>query len=256
MSGLETMLALRVAGATGAAMLGALAALPAKSHNHRLLCALVSFAAGSLLAVAVFHMLPEAAELTGASPAAVATAAGMALFWAIGRFLYFVCPACTATHQEKGYLNLGLLMIVAMTLHSVTDGIAMTAGSLAGVSDHAAHPDRALGTLVFIAVSYHKVPEGMALMTVCRMAGWSTPKSLLTTFLVELTTGLGALTGLLLRGLSAAGLGALLGLVAGSFLYVVLFALLKEMWEHEKAPIFVYSGLGLASILLLGLVLH
>jgi zinc transporter ZupT len=113
-----------------------------------------------------------------------------------------------------------------------------------------------LGLLIFVAVSYHKVPEGMALMTVCRMSGFTVARSLGLTFLVEMTTGLGALVGLLLQGLSTQGLGLLLGVVAGSFLYVVFFAILKEMWEHERAPIFTSSGLGLLSIVALGYFVH
>lgn len=252
MNSLDTLLTLRVVGATAAAMLGALSSIPAKSHNHRLLCALVSFAAGGLLGVSIFHIVPEAVELAGVLPALAYVAVGMALFWAVGRFLYFICPACTATHQEKGYLSLGLLMIVAMALHSMTDGIAMTAGSLASHAEHLPDGGRQLGLLVFVAVSYHKIPEGMALMTVCRMAGYSLGKALGVTLLVELTTGLGALIGLLLQGMTATGLGLLLGLVAGSFLYVVFFAILKEMWVHEKSPILLYSGVGLLSILVLG----
>lgn len=239
----EGLLLLRVLMATGAAVLGAGIALPVKQTSHRVMCALVSFAAGGLLAVTAFHIVPESFELTGFS-AAGAMVIGLALFWIVGRYLHTVCPACYASHQESGYLRLGWLMIATMALHSLTDGFAITAGH-----EVEAHHGRELGLLILIAVSYHKVPEGLALMGVARMSGFSKAKALITTVLVEATTGLGALVGLLVLGAPPYILGVLLGFIGGSFLYVVLFALLKEMWLHEKTPILIYAGLGMASIL-------
>lgn len=246
-SSAQGLLLLRVVGATGAALLGGMLALPVPRTSHRLMCALVSFAAGGLLAVAALHVIPETAELLGPARAGAAVLAGLIGFWTVGRFVYFVCPACSASHQEKGYVRLGWLMIVAMTLHSLTDGLAITAGYEA---DH--HAGAQLGLLIFIAVSYHKVPEGLALMGVMRMAGLRAGAALGATALAELTTGIGALAGLLLLGLSPGAMGVLLGVVGGSFLYVVLFAMLKEMWVHEKTSILLYASLGAASIVVLG----
>jgi len=240
----EGLLLLRVLAATGAAVLGAGIALPVKQTSHKVMCALVSFAAGGLFAVTAFHIMPESFELAGFYAAAGATAVGLALFWIVGRYLYFVCPACYASHQESGYLRLGWLMITTMALHSLTDGFAITAGHEAAL-----HHSNKLGLLILLAVSYHKVPEGLALMGVARMSGFSKAKAFIITVLVETTTGLGALIGLLVLGAPPYTLGILLGFIGGSFLYVVLFALLKEMWLHEKTPILFYAGLGMASIL-------
>jgi zinc transporter ZupT len=66
---------------------------------------------------------------------------------------------------------------------------------------------------------------------------------------VELTTALGAFLGLfLLGGASEQVLGMTLGFVAGSFLYTVGFATLKEMLEHERGSIILYAILGAVSI--------
>ncbi|MBW3624809.1 MAG: ZIP family metal transporter [Armatimonadetes bacterium] len=242
---------LRILGATAAALLGALIALPGRT-SHRLLCALVSFAAGGLLGVTLTHLLPETTHLIGFGPGIASIAAGLAAFYLIGRYVYALCPACNATQSEKGFFQLGILMMVAMGLHSLTDGLAIVAGAgLEGTASTGAE----LGLLIFIAVSYHKIPEGMALMTVLRGAGYRRPRALGITFLIEMATGLGALLGLLFLNLNPAQMGWLLGVVAGSFLYIVFFAILKEMWEHEKGPIFFYTGLGFVSIWLLEQVL-
>jgi ZIP family zinc transporter len=128
-----------------------------------------------------------------------------------------------------------------MSIHSTVDGLAISAGSAALSS---------IGLVILFAVSYHKIPEGLALVSVARLAGYGRWKALGVTVLVELTTALGALIGLLfLNGVSELWLGIILGLVAGSFLYTVGFALLKEMYAHEKGSIFLYLALGFVSML-------
>lgn len=244
-----SLILLRILGATGAAVLGAFIGLPGRA-SHRMLCALVSFAAGGLLGVTATHLLPETTHLLGMGWGIASIAGGLALFYLIGRYVYALCPACNATQSEKGFFQLGILMMVAMSLHSLTDGLAIVAGT--GLEGNA-RSGTELGLLIFVAVSYHKIPEGMALITVLRGAGYNKLRAFLITTLIELTTGLGALIGLLFLNLDPTQLGVLLGVVAGSFLYIVFFAILKEMWEHEKGSIVFYTGLGFVSIWLLGL---
>lgn len=240
------LIALRALIAMTAAAIGGLLGLGRKRVSHRVLCALVSLAAGALLSVTAVHIIPETIEIVGVIPALLTLAAGTLIFAAIGKYVYFLCPACaaSATEHESGYLRLGLLMMVAMGIHSTVDGLAISAGSEAMSS---------IGLLILVAVSYHKIPEGLALVCVARLAGYGRGKALLVTVLVELTTALGAFIGLLfLREASHFWLGITLGLVAGSFLYTVGFALLKEMYAHEKSSIFIYVILGFVSMLLIG----
>ncbi len=214
-----------------------------------MLCALVSLAAGALLAVTALHIIPETVEIAGIVPGIISLVIGTLIFAAIGKYVSFLCPACAAsvTEHDSDYLRLGYLLIVAMGIHSTVDGLAISAGSEA---------KSAIGLLILVAVSYHKIPEGLALVCVARLAGYTRGRALLTTVLVELTTALGAFSGLALLGeISHFWLGITLGLVAGSFLYTVGFALLKEMYEHEKGSIVIYVILGFVSMLLMGTLL-
>jgi len=215
--------------------------------SHRVLCGMVSFAAGALLAVTIVHVAPEAVELVGAAPAIASVVGGTLVFAGIGKYVYFLCPACaaSATEHGTGYLRLGVLLMVALGIHSTVDGLAISAGTATS----------SIGLLILFAVSYHKVPEGLALASVARLAGYSRAKALALTILLELTTALGAFVGLLfLRSVTQFWFGIILGVVAGSFLYTVGFALLKEMYAHEKGSIILYVALGFASMLALGAV--
>lgn len=240
------MIALRAVIAILAAALGGLLGMGKKRISHRVLCGLVSIAAGALLGVTVGHILPETTKMLGMLPGLASVALGTLAFAAIGKYVYFLCPACAASavEHDTGYLRLGMLLMIAMGIHSTVDGLAIAAGSEVVSS---------IGVLVLLAVSYHKVPEGLALVSVARLAGYSRAKALGVTLLIELTTALGAFIGLVfLHGVSELWLGITLGVVAGSFLYTVGFALLKEMYAHEKGSIILYVALGFVSILALG----
>lgn len=230
-----------------AATVGALIGLAAKEISHRALCALVSFAAGALLAVTILQIIPEAVEMAGWGSTLASVAVAVVFFYLIGKYVSYICPACAASvaDQQGAYLRLGILLMVALGLHSTVDGLAIAVGAEAAP---------VLGVLVLFAVSYHKVPEGLALASVARLAGMSRVRSLLITILIQLTTGLGAFIGLFIatRGLSEHWLGLILGHAGGSFLYVVGFALFMEIREHEKAPIITYLALGFLAIAVTG----
>lgn len=232
-----------------AAVVGGVLAAFVGRIGHRLLCGMISFAAGALLAVSILDILPEAAELGGLVPVLVAAPLGFALFYAIGRWLYVICPACNATalDAERGYLRLGLLLLISISLHAFMDGLAIAAG-------HEAMPG--LGIVILFAVSYHKVPEGLSLTSLAMASGAKPARAVVLTALVELITGAGALVGLALHGVPPRLLGLVLGVVAGSFLYVVVFALLREMWEHERRTIVLDAALGFLSIVIVGWVVR
>ena len=228
-----------------AATAGGLFALGRSGVSHRVLCAFVSFAAGSLLAVTVIHIVPETAYILGVGLTVLTLAGGIVVFGVIGKYVSVLCPACAASATDAGYLRLGILLMIAMGVHSTVDGLAIGAGSVTLSS---------IGLMIVLAVSYHKIPEGLALVSVARLAGYGRAKALGVTVLIELTTALGAFAGFIfLPGGSQLMLGITLGIVAGSFLYTIGFALLKEMYAHERASIFLYVGLGFASIVVLSM---
>lgn len=253
MSEAANLIVIRAAIAILAAGVGGLAGVIWKKPSHRTLCGLVSLAAGALLAVTAVEIIPEAAEIEGVGwmRAIFAAAVGMTFFYLIGKYVYYMCPACaaSATEVKSGYLRLGVLFMAALVIHSTVDGLAIAAAS---GTNH-----ERLALLVLFAVSYHKIPEGLALVSITRLAGFARWKSLVITLLIELTTGVGAFIGLFAIGrFSEFWLGMTLGFIGGSFLYVVGFALLREMMEHESKSILTYFALGFISIVMAGLLMQ
>src|SRR5215475_11193111 len=97
--------------------------------EHKPLCTLISFAAGTLLGVTMFAILPES---FGAYPwwaVLLALITGYALFFFISKHVHHVCPACAASHFDidatRHFSEIATALIVAMAIHSTTDGLAL-----------------------------------------------------------------------------------------------------------------------------------
>ncbi len=228
--------------AIAAAGLGAWTAVGLKRINHLVLCVLISFAAGALLAVSAIEIIPEVVQAVGWSKALASIVSGYFLFFLITRFIFHICPACAATHTEVNFKAVTGAMIVALSVHSFMDGLAISSGVL----------DKAhVGFLIFLAVAYHKFPEGMALTLIARGSGMSRLKSFFLTLTLEATTtALGGFFGLLPWMAHTEGwIALILGHVAGGFLFLVIHALLSEAIKHHPRSTLLATFTGAASIL-------
>lgn len=94
---------------------------------HRL-SLLVAAAMGTLLAVTLFDVLPEARQSLPWPALIVACASGYLLLWAVGKYVYHICPACAIHDLEEASPQLaktaGLLM-AALGLHCIMDGLGI-----------------------------------------------------------------------------------------------------------------------------------
>src|ERR671936_2939463 len=97
--------------------------------EHKPLCALISFAAGTLLGVTLFAILPESLNESGAWPLVGAAATGYLLFYLISKHVHHVCPACAASHFDadatRHFSEIATALVVALAIHSTTDGLAL-----------------------------------------------------------------------------------------------------------------------------------
>lgn len=246
--GFRQLILLRLVIAVAAAGFGSVVAVSFKKISHRGLCLLISFAAGALLAVALFDIFPEAVHQAGLVGAVISFATGYLLFYLITKFVFHICPACAATHTEANFKALTWAMIAALSVHSFMDGLAIYSGCMS-----ASH----IGLLVLLAVAYHKVPEGMALTLVALGSGMSRPRAFIITFGIEaLTTLAGGLAGLAsLFPQSARWIGYLLGHVGGGFVFLVIHALLSEVIKHHPRSTILAALVGALSMVLAGFVM-
>lgn len=212
----------------------------------RRLTLLVYAAMGTLLAVTLFDILPDAKALLAWPAFLLAGASGYLLFWLLGKYVYHICPACSigafdqATTERLGQTV--LLLMIALGIHSAMDGLAVVVGD-----EVVGHPNLAL----LIAISFHKFPEGLALALLLLGAGYPRRTALFWTWGIELATEFGALLGVFgLRHASLPHLGLLFAHVGGGFVYLIVSTL--GMWSRPReagtagkpsAPFFLSGGL-------------
>src|ERR1044071_4111830 len=97
--------------------------------EHKQLCALISFAAGTLFGVTLFAIAPESLDATNWWSVVLAAATGYALFFLISKYVHHVCPACAASHFDadatRHFSEIATALMIALAIHSTTDGLAL-----------------------------------------------------------------------------------------------------------------------------------
>src|SRR6266481_6385136 len=218
---------------------------------HKQLCALISFAAGTLLGVTIFAILPES---FGACPwwaGLLALVTGYALFFFVSKYVHHVCPACAASHFDadatRHFSEIATVLIVALAIHSTTDGLAL------GIQQEAPATDATKWSL-FSALCIHKVPEGLALGSLLIGAGLQRAAALSWVAAVEATTLLGGAIGFFfLAKVSIFWLGLIMAHVGGGFFYLAAHAVLGEMLKHGKKLVVTSFSAGVVLIAILNL---
>lgn len=221
--------------------------------EHKPLCALISFAAGTLLGVTLFAILPEGLQDSGILPPIAAAASGYVLFQLISKYVHHVCPACAASHFDadatKHFSEIATALIIALAIHSTTDGLVL------GIQQEAPSTNATKWSL-FSALCIHKLPEGLALGSLLIGAGLRRATALGWVAAVEATTLLGGVIGVFWLGkVSTFWLGLVMAHVGGGFLYLATHAVVGEMLKHgRKLVLTSFSiGVGLIAVLNLGL---
>jgi zinc and cadmium transporter len=152
--------------AAAANILGALTVTTGARWGLRALDLMLSFAAGFLISVALLDLFPEAIERTGEQAPVVALVGYLLVHLTqhtIGRHFHFG----EETHAITRVVSMSAL--IGLLLHTFVDGVAVASGTR--VSD-------ALGLLVFLAVVLHKLPEGLAISSLFMAAGAGTRAAL------------------------------------------------------------------------------
>ena len=194
-----------------------------------------SFAAGALITIALVHLIPEAVELT--SNALLVVLASFIAFYIVesavvfhsGSSIHFYEGCPVEAHSKGPVIFSGLF------LHSLVDGFVIAVGFEVSLE---------LGLFTAAGVILHELPEGVTSFAIM-LHSMQRRTALFLSVAVALATPVGAAIALgPLSGLSEAGLGVMMAVAGGSFLYVAASDLIPE--THEK------GGLQNAAFLLLG----
>ena len=222
--------------------------------EHKQLCALISFAAGTLLGVTFFAILPEGLGVAPWWAVLIAFASGYALFFFISKHVHHVCPACAASHFDddaaRHFSEIATGLVIALAIHSATDGVAL------GIQREAPTMEATKWSL-FSALCIHKLPEGLALGSLLIGAGLHRSAALGWVAAVEATTLVGGVIGyFFLTNISTFWLGLIMAHVGGGFIYLAVHAVLGEMLKHGKKLVLTSFFLGVVLIAVLNIALR
>jgi ZIP family zinc transporter len=238
---------------------GFISATLIKRANEKVTCWLLSFAAGIMTSIVCFGLMPEAIEVmeeSGEFAAALTAVLGLILGITVIMILNAIVDRITEnktdslklhhTHEELYHqgdvirktkmLRSGIIMITAIGLHNIPEGIAIGAGG--------SH-DFSLGILIAVMIALHNVPEGMAIATPLLAGGVSKWKVVLWTTVCGITTVLGALIGMLIGNISDFAVALSLSVAGGAMLYVVFGEIIPQsvvITKSRAAPLITLFG--------------
>lgn len=199
---------------------------------------LTAVGAGFLLGGALLGMLPSAITASADGP----------VYVTLGYLgvMFFRLLSHRGTRRAKEGRPDDEAVFAAMTglmIHSFVEGAALAA---------AAQVDQRFGLMALLAMFLHKIPEGFSLSAVMLAAGRSRRSALLGTVLLGLATVVGAWAASLWTEAASLSRGALLGIAAGSFLYVGATDMVPALAGKRRAPWLALLGVALFWLLSAG----
>ncbi|MEE1505132.1 MAG: ZIP family metal transporter [Acutalibacteraceae bacterium] len=227
-------------GVGGATVIGALLGFVFKKTSHKFNDIVLSFAAGVMLAAAVFGLVLESLEYGGKYSIIVTIVGVFAGAFCVNLIdklvphLHKLTGVDQEAHPSKTeQLNKVLLFVIAIAIHNLPEGIA------AGVGFGTGNTAEALTIAGGIALQ--NIPEGMVIIAPMIAVGMSGGR----TFIIALMTGVvevvGTLLGYFAVSVSTAILPFALAFAGGTMLYVISDEMIPETHAHGNERGATYS---------------
>ena len=183
----------------------------------KILLSLVSLSAGTMLAAALLHLLPESVETLGITLPFELTLLSFIGFFMLERFLHW--RHC----HDKDHLTkhtMGTMNLLADGIHNFLDGVLIAASFAAG---------NGLGLVATLAIAMHEIPQEIGDFGVLLHSGFTKKKALLYNVLVSLTAILGGILGYVASHSMLGFAHYLVPIAAGGFIYISAADLIPEL---------------------------
>ncbi|MCR5689655.1 MAG: ZIP family metal transporter [Clostridiales bacterium] len=202
--------------------------------------ALTGFAGGVMVAASVWSLLIPAMEQSAGMgrlsfvPAAVGFALGIAFLLLLDTVIPHLHLNAEKAEGPKNRLKKTTMMVLAVTLHNIPEGMAVGAvyaGLLSGTADISSGAALALA----LGIAIQNFPEGAIISMPLRAEGKSKGGAFLYGVLSGAVEPVGALLTVLAAGLIVPAMPYLLAFAAGAMIYVVVEELIPEMSQGEHS---------------------
>ena len=242
------------AGVVGMGLGGAVTAIFG-SKTDKMISIFLSLAGGVMVSIVLIELIPEAIEYSNTGVAVIGLAFGALMVMVLNNVMdkisnsdkpkselhrtyaeFFHSDSIT-DNNKKSMLRSGMIMLFAIALHNIPEGLAMGA---------AGYHDAALGLTLALMIGLHNIPEGMAISAPLISGGFSKIKTLFLVMLTGATTIVGAAAGVLIGGVSDLALALSFAVAGGAMLYVVFGEILPQsiVTNRDRVPaIFALVGI-------------
>ncbi len=190
--------------------------------RNKFLSAMVSYAAGTLLAVSFLRLLPEALEMAKPAPVMATVLIGVVLFFLLEKMLLW--RHCH-DHDCEVHSAGGPLIIIGDSVHNLVDGVLIAAAFLTSIS---------LGIATAIAIIIHEVPQEVGDFSILLDHGYKKAKAMTLNILSSLATVLGAVIGYAALDYLRPAIPYVLALSAASFIYIATVDLIANMHRQSQ----------------------
>lgn len=219
--------------------LGGIIGIGIKNTSNKFLSFMISLSAGLMISVVCFELIPEAIEIANISNIIFGIILGIMgmIFCDIfvekkfkksfntDRYINTNTKKYTNARndvnmsQKIELLKTGIIVSIGLAIHNFPEGIAIGSGFEASLK---------LGYSLAIAICLHDIPEGISMALPMKTGGMKKSRILIYVILSGVTTGLGAMFGCILGGISQQIIAINLAFAAGAMLYIISGELIPE----------------------------
>ncbi len=228
-----TVVLLTALGVGGATVVGALIGFIFRETSHKFSDIVLAFAAGVMLAAAVFGLIVPSVEYGGKYGLLVTIAGiftGAIALNGVDRLVPHLHKLSGGglmgeeEHRGNEKLNKVLLFVLAIAIHNLPEGIAAGVGFGAG--------NTADALIIAGGIALQNIPEGMVIIAPMLAAGIQPKKTFLFAALTGLVEVVGTFIGYFAVSLASAILPFALAFAGGTMLYVISDEMIPETHAH------------------------
>ena len=208
-----------------------------KSQSNKFLSFILSFAAGLMMAVICFDLIPEALGLSQITEVIIGIVLGIIVMIFCDLIVDKIFSKKEILNQNtnkvsNNLLKTGIIVSIGLAIHNIPEGLAIGSGFEASLK---------LGFSLAIAICFHDIPEGISMALPMKNGGMKAFKIMFYVILSGIATGVGALIGSIVGKISEQIIAIALSFAAGAMLYIVSGELIPESNSLYKGRI---SALG------------
>ena len=248
-------------------MAGAMTVVFFKSVNNKIMNIMLGFASGVMIAASFWSLLQPAIEKAEAIldiPAYIVATSGFlsgAVFmWASDKTIYYARQLLnkTSDHINEKRLSRIFMLILAITLHNIPEGLAVGV-AFGALKTYGFSKETLFGAIsIAVGIALQNFPEGAAVSLPLRREGYSRKRSFLLGQASGMVEPVAGVLGAYLVAYTETFLPFTLSFAAGAMILVAVHELIPECQKNKQThPYFSTAGIisGFAVMMLLDVML-